>query len=270
MKAGLGGKYDDGHVERAAWPAAKASGPDVQHQRAAGIVKRAGGCAPRNGPRLSSTIRSMFGGRGADEARGRNEVVQLLQHRRVEAALEADRGRGLRAHLRAAERARGVSDRPRRRRRARARSVASDGGRKRPRRPRPRGPVARPADEQRVARDHEPRLVAARAVAHDEAAVLRCARACAARGARPGRPSARGRRRAGRTRTRASLPDASRPGRGARARGRPWPETWSAWVWVSSTRTMRAGAARASPRYGSIAVGGVDHSASPVFSSPIK
>ena len=65
-----------------------------------------GGCAPRSGPRFSSTIRSMFGGRGGcGPSRVGEEVGELALERMVEAALEADRRRRLRAHRGAAERA---------------------------------------------------------------------------------------------------------------------------------------------------------------------
>ena len=90
------------------------------------------------------------------------------------------------------------------------------------------------ADEQRVAGQHRPRLGAARGVDQRERRVLGpVARACAARGRGRCRARAPSRRRTARARSRAP---ASRwmwivaPVAAAR---RPWPETWSAWLWVS-------------------------------------
>ena len=41
------------------------------------------GCAPTNGPRLSSTMRSMFGGRGADDPGGlRDEERDVVVRQR--------------------------------------------------------------------------------------------------------------------------------------------------------------------------------------------
>ena len=107
-------------------------------------------------------------------ARGREELVVVLEQRVVELSLEADRRRRLRAHRGAAERAGDVS-------RIDLDSVAEIG--------QPAQAVEEPlgaldrldgeigsrgvADEERVAREHEPRLRPAGAVDHGEGAVLR-------------------------------------------------------------------------------------------------
>ena len=179
--------------------------------------------APTNGPRLSATIRSMFGGRGgATAADVVDERPRSLDdaERRVEPALEADRRRRLRAHPRAAERAGDVAgedldavaevDEP-----AQAVEEAARAVERRHGEVGPRGV----ADEERVAGQHEPRLVAARAVDDREGT---CARAggpaCAARAARPRRRAPRRRPRAARTGTPAPRPGARAPGSRARAR----------------------------------------------------
>ncbi len=108
-------------------------------------------------------MRSMFGGRGGcGPTACREEVVVRLGERVVEAALEADRRRRLRAHRGAAERSGDVArvdldavaevDEPVQRVEEIFGAVVSlhrEVG--------PRGV----ADEERVAREHEPRLVAA-------------------------------------------------------------------------------------------------------------
>ena len=78
-------------------------GADVEQLRSARAARRApapAGCAPRNGPRFSSTIRARFGGFGAETAADSATNASTLRERkhRVEAALEADRRRRLRAH----------------------------------------------------------------------------------------------------------------------------------------------------------------------------
>ena len=106
--------------------------------------------------------------------RGVEEVRELAPERRVEPALEADRRRRLRAHRRAAEGARDVAgedlnavaelDEP-----PQAVEEALGSLLRLDREIRP----SRVADEQRVAAEHEPRLVAPGAVDDREAAVLR-------------------------------------------------------------------------------------------------
>ena len=112
--------------------------PDVEHGRVARLdsSRRAAAARRGTGPRLSSTMRSMFGGRGGrDGGRVGDELLDRRERQRwVEPPLEADRRRRLRAHALAAERARDVArDRPRRRRAARA---AGAGCGRAPRRPR--------------------------------------------------------------------------------------------------------------------------------------
>ena len=96
------------------------------------------------------------------------------------------------------------------------------------------------ADEQRVAASARP---TAPARAPCRSARTPCARgggrACAARARAARRARAPSRRRTARARSRA------RPARWTwivapvAAASRPWPETWSAWLWVSSTCSMR-------------------------------
>ena len=134
------------------------------------------GGAPRNGPRFSSTIRSMFGGRGGrPPGRLGDELVTSSDvSSRVEAPLEADRRRRLRAH--AAPQSEpatwpgktstpSASSSSRRRRVEQALGALA-------RLDREIGP-GRVADEQRVAGEDEPGLVGATAVGDREAAVLR-------------------------------------------------------------------------------------------------
>ena len=101
------------------------------------------------------------------------EVRELALERRVEAALEADRRRGLRAHRRAAERAGDVAREdldavPELGEAAQAVEEALGALPGLDREIRPAGI----ADEERVAGEDEPRLVAPGAVDHREAAVL--------------------------------------------------------------------------------------------------
>src|SRR3954449_7634392 len=181
------------------WPAANTSVGRTSSTIAssgAARTRSSGGCASTGSPRLSSTIRSLFGGRagggpppcaGVDPAdpplvrRPRrlrpqpcvHEVREPALQRRVEAALEADRGRRLRAHRRTAQRAGHVTgedldavaelDEP-------AQAVEQALG-SFPRLDREVG-TPRVADEERVTGEDEPRFVAPRAVDHREAAVL--------------------------------------------------------------------------------------------------
>ena len=209
--------------------------------------------APTNGPRLVSTMRARFGGFGALIARRLgDERVELGELQgRVEAALEADRRRRLRAHRLPAERAGDVA----------GEHLDAVGELEQPaeRVEEPLGALVPPdreigpggvADEQRVAGEHEPRLVAARVVDDREAAVLRPV--------------------AGR------MDDAERDGAdrdlvtvahrvvrvvdagvGVHADGmpcssarRPCPETWSACVCVSIVRTIASPRLVASARTG--------------------
>ena len=50
---------------------------------------------------------------------------------------------------------------------------------------------------------------------------------------------------------------------------RPWPETWSAWLWVLSTCLIRTLMYRTSVRYSSISNFGSTTAATPASSSPI-
>ena len=103
-----------------------------------------------------------------------DELVLVDVERVVEAALEPDRGRGLRAHARAAERAGHVPgveldavwelEQLLQAAVEAGRALGRLAGQVRP---------GRVSDQQRVAGDHEPGLLAARAVDHREATVLR-------------------------------------------------------------------------------------------------
>ena len=120
-------------------------------------------------------MRARFGGFGAEplaDSATNASSTSIVAHR-VEAPLEADRGRASRAHRLAAERAGDVAREhldavgqleqpPQRVEEARGALAALD---------REVGP-GRVADEERVAREHEPRLVGARRVDDGEAAVL--------------------------------------------------------------------------------------------------
>ena len=198
-------------------PAAKSRGGRTSSTVASpGAVDgpRPGGAAT-NGPRLSATIRSLFGGRSrADADRLGDELVHArrvrsigLKRRSKPIVVEA-------FELIAAPHSEPATwpgidlDAV-----ARARPAGAGCGRgpRRPRAPRRRGRPRRVADEQRVAGEDEPRLVGARAVDDREAAVL---------GPVPGRVERRGRdlaeldarrrRRAARTGTRARRPGGSR------------------------------------------------------------
>ena len=108
------------------------------------------------------------------------------------------------------------------------------------------------ADEQRVAGEHEPRLLAARVVG-DEVGVVRRARGPAWRSpASSVLPSARPRRRrAGDARTRRRRPQAGTRVAPVRATSSGRPETWSACTCVSNTATIGAPCASASATYSS-------------------
>ena len=86
------------------------------------------------------------------------------------------------------------------------------------------------------------------------------------------RADARSRRRprAGRAGTRRSASAWIETGTPCSSASRPWPETWSACVCVSSTRTMRTPRRRPPSRYGSIAKAGSTSTASPASSSPTR
>ena len=164
----------------------------------------------------------MFGGFGARDRRGLGDEGELVVEleRVVEAALEADRGGGLRAHRLAAERAGDVTgedlDAVRQLQQAAERveevlrALSRADGEIRP---------SRVADEERVARQDEPGLVGARAVDHGQAGVLGT---MARRVDRPQDDLAEleleRRRSARRGRTRPLRPGGSRSGCRARAR----------------------------------------------------
>ena len=183
---------------------------------------------------------SMFGGRGVDEfvrswTNSASVTFSAWLKRRskpiVEEALSS-------CPLRKASRRRGPG-RARRRPAVGAGAAGCRRGRSRPHRlAREVGPRG-VADQQRVAGDHEPRLVAARAVDHLEAAVLGpvagrvhdadddvAQRDLLAVVERLVRVLGLGR---GMDMNRQPCSSAKRP----------WPDTWSAWVWVSSTRVIR-------------------------------
>ena len=109
-------------------------------------TRSSGGCAPSElaAVQLDDPLHVRRPRRLRAEPRG-EEVGELALQRRVEAALEADRRRRLRAHRGAAERARRRGrGRPRRRRRARRAGAGSGRGPPRLPAPRPRDP-GRPA-----------------------------------------------------------------------------------------------------------------------------
>ena len=213
--------------------------------------------APTSGPRFSSTSRVMFGGFGADtEAESATKSASCVDlERGVEAALEADRRGALRAHRLAAERPRDVAgedlDAVRQLEQPPQRMEEAFGALLRADRQVGPGCVA---DEERVAGQDEPRLVGPRAVDHGEAGVLRTV---------PGRVDraqhdvcrARPRRRppADRARTPASAAGWIEIGTPCSSASRPWPERWSACVWVSIVRTIRTSRFAASASTGSIA-----------------
>ena len=159
------------------WPAANTSvGRTSRTIASSGTesIRSSGGWAPRSSPRFSSTIRSMFGGRGGcGPSRAGEEVGELALERRVEAALEADGRRRLRAHRGTAERARDVAgedlDAVTELDEAAQAVEEALGSLLRLDREIRRAGIA---DEERVAGEDEPRLVAAGAVDHREAAVL--------------------------------------------------------------------------------------------------
>ena len=200
---------------------------------------------PSAAPRLSATIASKFGGCGpsvAVAARTNSSSSVDLQQRVVR-ALEADRRGDLEVHPRpAAQRAAEVPGPHLGRRRAAPAAARAASGRCRARPPpfhRQVGP-GDVADEQRVAGQHRPRLVAARGV---DRARTRCARAggraCAARARAARRAPAPSRRRTARGRSPAPASRWMWMTAPVAAASRPWPETWSAWLWVSRMCSIR-------------------------------
>ena len=137
---------------------------------------RARGGSVTSGPRLSSTMRRHRRRLGREiGVRALDELVDLhLPEHRVEAPLEAERRGRLGRHATAAQRARDVPgeelDAGVERAQALVQRAVERGGALFAR----DGEVGAPAvaDEERVAREHEPRLVAARAIGDDDAAVL--------------------------------------------------------------------------------------------------
>ena len=180
-EAGLRGeaRAGDGNVDRARPVPGQVGvdGPHVEELRVLGRdceLLRERRLADER-PRFVSTMRARFGGFGAliaaDSATNSSTCGEL--QRRVEAALEPDRGRRLRAHRLAAERAGDVAgehldavgelEQPAQR--VEEPLGALDGS------DREVGPGG-VADEEGVAGEHEPGLVAARVVDDGEAAVL--------------------------------------------------------------------------------------------------
>ena len=215
------------------WPSAKLapSRTSSTWASAAGCATvRAGGAVAQQRPAVQLDDARHRGRLGCEVGvRELHERVHgHLGEHRVEAPLEAERGGRLGRHAAAAERAGDVAgeeldavvepaqplvQRAVERRRA---LVARD---------REVGPPA-VADEQRVAGQDEPRLVAARAVGDDDAAVLRAvARACGRRRARCCRPRCDRRRAAAGARRRRSRSRGSRSSSRAAGPGSPWPET---------------------------------------------
>ena len=198
--------------------------------------------------------------------RVRDEVVDRVDAQRgVRAALVPDRRRGVRAHRGAAERPRDVARVHRDVVRellepSQAVEQALGALRGPDREVRPRGV----ADEERVTGEQHSLVDEQRAVlgtvprrvqhAHDDLADA----------------PARRRRRSDRTRTPARRADGSRHATPCSSASRPCPATWSAWLWVSTARTMRSPCRSASSMYCSIANAGSTTIASPACSEPIR
>ena len=215
-------------------------------RRLASRSSRAAAARARNGPRLSSTMFSMFGGRGVEElARSWTNsswstCSAWLERRSkpiVDDAFE----------LMPAPQSEPATwpGRARRRRGARAASAGSRRGRSRPRSPRwpdRAAPRRRPAASRR---DHE--QSSSRSTTTKQQCSGRCPGVCRTRIlTSPSEISSRPR--AGRADTRRSAAGWTRPGTPCSSASRPCPETWSACVCVSRTRVIRT--CRSPPRRG--------------------
>ena len=251
------------------WPAACSSKSRTSSTVASPGAASSGGVGRLRDPRPAverDDARGRRRLRRRDRRRDEHELLDVAEpERRVRLALAADRRRPVAAHVAAAERPRHVTgvdlDSRRQLGEPRQRGVEVLGALARGDREIGTGGVA---DEQRVARQHD-------ALVDHEGAVL---------GPVPGRvqhadrhrADARGRRRprAAPTRTRARRADAPRRAAPCSSASLPWPETWSACVCVSSTRSMRTPSCAAAASSSSIANGGSTTTATPASGSPTR
>ena len=184
----------------------------------------------------------MFGGRGADD-RGRLGDEQRHVVRRecgVEAPLEADRRRRLRAHRLAAKRPGDVPgvylhavselDEPSQRVEQPLGALTGVDGEIRP---------SGVADEERVAGEDDPRIGPREGRSRRGSSAPAGGRACGCSAERPHPPRSRRRPPSDRAGTRPSAAGWMLTGTSCSSASRPWPETWSACVCVSIVRTMR-------------------------------
>ena len=165
--------------EPAMWPSAKLAPSRTSSTWASAAGQRDGARARRRAQQGAAVelhdaphrrgLGRQVGVRALDELLDRH-----LREHRVEAALEAERGRGLGRHAPPAQRARDVSREQLHAGVEPAEALVQRAVQRRGPLVAGHGEVGPPAvaDEERVAREHEPRLVAARAVGHDQAAVL--------------------------------------------------------------------------------------------------